>query len=247
LEQAERLPSRGALRGVTGGMRLGADRVRVCPHKFAVAPLRLRSDDRGAHGRALGGYQCCGGVRLVEGCAKTAGARASAYDCRRRRGGRHDVTCRGSGIRTARGGGRGSTLYAASSARDTAPRRRDVVETGRRGNDQRRALDLDRARRPPDSASLRLTRPPQAPLPGIQRPLFSRHGLRGVRRPSLVGLVDDSHVPLAFALVPAAFLGKLFGTALLGRLSEKTFRNAAPGVTLLTCTLGVGSTVWTIL
>jgi uncharacterized membrane protein YfcA len=63
----------------------------------------------------------------------------------------------------------------------------------------------------------------------------------------LWGLVDDSHVPLALALVPAAFLGKLFGTALLGRLSEKTFRNATLGVTLLTCTLGVATAVWAIL
>lgn len=58
---------------------------------------------------------------------------------------------------------------------------------GRRGNDERRALYLHRSRRPPDSAALRLARSPQAHLPGLERPLLPRDGLRGARRSSVVG------------------------------------------------------------
>jgi uncharacterized membrane protein YfcA len=72
-------------------------------------------------------------------------------------------------------------------------------------------------------------------------------GFVGLAALVLWGLMDGGHFPLAFALVPATFLGKLFGTALLGRLSEKTFRNAALGVTLLAGALGVATAVWAIL
>ena len=40
---------------------------------------------------------------------------------------------------------------------------------------------------------------------------------------ALCGLLEAGHVPLGVALIPAAFLGKLLGTAVLGRISEKTF------------------------
>lgn len=41
----------------------------------------------------------------------------------------------------------------------------------------------------------------------------------------LRGLVEPGHLLLAAALVPATFVGKVAGTALLGRFSEAAFRN----------------------
>jgi uncharacterized protein len=72
---------------------------------------------------------------------------------------------------------------------------------------------------------------------------------------SLVGLVvlyfrgvfsvDQS--PLALALIPAAFLGKAVGTALLKRVSERAFRTISLGIVILTGSLGVATALWALL
>ena len=61
------------------------------------------------------------------------------------------------------------------------------------------------------------------------------------------GLIDAAEVPLALALVPAAFLGKVLGTALLKRVSDKTFRAVTLGVVILTGTLGAATAAWALL
>ncbi|PLS84081.1 MAG: hypothetical protein CYG60_19700 [Actinobacteria bacterium] len=61
------------------------------------------------------------------------------------------------------------------------------------------------------------------------------------------GLLDAAEVPLALALVPAAFLGKVLGTALLKRVSDKTFRAITLGVVILTGTLGAATAAWALL
>jgi uncharacterized protein len=61
------------------------------------------------------------------------------------------------------------------------------------------------------------------------------------------GIFDRDHVPLALALIPAAFLGKAIGTAMLKRISESTFRAVTLGIVILTGTLGVATAAWTLL
>lgn len=61
------------------------------------------------------------------------------------------------------------------------------------------------------------------------------------------GLLDVAQLPLALALVPAAFLGKVLGTALLNRISDKTFRTVTLGVVILTGTLGAATAAWALL
>ena len=61
------------------------------------------------------------------------------------------------------------------------------------------------------------------------------------------GLLAPGHVPLSLALIPAAFLGKLLGTALLGRISDKTFRKVTLGVVILTGSLGAATAAWALL
>jgi len=61
------------------------------------------------------------------------------------------------------------------------------------------------------------------------------------------GLVDASEVPLGLLLVPAAIAGKAVGTALLKRVSERTFRAVTLGLVILTGTLGVATAVWALL
>ena len=60
------------------------------------------------------------------------------------------------------------------------------------------------------------------------------------------GLVTEGHVPLALALVPAAFVGKLLGTALLARFSEKAFRAVTLGVVIVTGSLGAATAAWAL-
>lgn len=61
------------------------------------------------------------------------------------------------------------------------------------------------------------------------------------------GLLDTSQIPLALALVPAAFLGKVLGTALLEQVSDKAFRTVTLGVVILTGTLGALTAAWALL
>ena len=61
------------------------------------------------------------------------------------------------------------------------------------------------------------------------------------------GIFDGADVPLMLALVPAAFVGKVIGTAMLGRVSESTFRVLTLGIVILTGTLGVATAAWALL
>jgi uncharacterized membrane protein YfcA len=61
------------------------------------------------------------------------------------------------------------------------------------------------------------------------------------------GLLEAGDVPLTLALVPAAFLGKFFGTALLKKVSEKAFRVVSLGLVILTGALGVATAAWALL
>lgn len=55
------------------------------------------------------------------------------------------------------------------------------------------------------------------------------------------GLVEPREIPLSLGLIPAALLGKAAGTALLRRISERTFRLVALSVVILTGALGVAT------
>jgi hypothetical protein len=61
------------------------------------------------------------------------------------------------------------------------------------------------------------------------------------------GLIDAAELPLAAALVPAALVGKVIGTAFLNRISENAFRVLSLGIVLLTGTLGVATALWALL
>ena len=61
------------------------------------------------------------------------------------------------------------------------------------------------------------------------------------------GIFEGADVPLMLALVPAAFVGKAIGTAMLGRISESTFRVLTLGIVILTGTLGVATAAWALL
>ena len=52
------------------------------------------------------------------------------------------------------------------------------------------------------------------------------------------GLVEASEVPLGLLLIPAAIAGKILGTTLPARVSERAFR-VTLGLVILTGTLGV--------
>jgi uncharacterized protein len=52
------------------------------------------------------------------------------------------------------------------------------------------------------------------------------------------------HLWLVLALVPAGFLGKILGTTLLKRTSERAFRVISLGVVILTGALGVAAALW---
>ena len=53
------------------------------------------------------------------------------------------------------------------------------------------------------------------------------------------GLVEASEVPLGLLLIPAAIAGKILGTTLPARVSERAFRGVTLGLVILTGTLGV--------
>jgi len=61
------------------------------------------------------------------------------------------------------------------------------------------------------------------------------------------GLVDASEVPLGLILIPVAIAGKVVGTTLHTRVSERTFRAIALGIVILTGTLGVTTAAWALL
>lgn len=61
------------------------------------------------------------------------------------------------------------------------------------------------------------------------------------------GVVEAEHVPLGAALIPAALVGKVVGTAALKRVSEKAFRGISLGLVIFTGALGVATAVWALL
>lgn len=60
-------------------------------------------------------------------------------------------------------------------------------------------------------------------------------------------IAEIGDLPLAALLIPATFVGKALGTALLKRLSEQAFRLIALGVTACTGVLGAMSAAWAML
>jgi len=60
------------------------------------------------------------------------------------------------------------------------------------------------------------------------------------------GLIEAGEVSLGAALVPAAIVGKVIGTALLKKVSEKAFRAFSLGIVILTGALGVATALWAL-
>jgi uncharacterized membrane protein YfcA len=61
------------------------------------------------------------------------------------------------------------------------------------------------------------------------------------------GLLEGGDALLAGTLIPAAFLGKVIGTSMLKRVSERTFRMFTLGVVILTGALGVATAAWALM
>jgi len=61
------------------------------------------------------------------------------------------------------------------------------------------------------------------------------------------GLVDAEELPLAAALVPAAMVGKVIGTAFLKIISEAAFRALSLVMVILTGILGVATAAWALI
>ena len=61
------------------------------------------------------------------------------------------------------------------------------------------------------------------------------------------GLIEAGEIPLSLVLVPAAIVGKVVGTALLKKFSEKAFRAFSLGLVILTGTLGVATALWALI
>ena len=59
-------------------------------------------------------------------------------------------------------------------------------------------------------------------------------------------VVQPDHIPLAIILIPAALVGKVAGTAILGRLSEGVFRSVSLALVIFTGALGVATAVWAL-
>jgi uncharacterized protein len=60
------------------------------------------------------------------------------------------------------------------------------------------------------------------------------------------GLIGDGEITLSLVLVPAAIVGKILGTAMLERFSERAFRTFSLGIVILTGTLGVATALWAL-
>jgi uncharacterized membrane protein YfcA len=61
------------------------------------------------------------------------------------------------------------------------------------------------------------------------------------------GLIEAGEVSLGAVLVPAAIVGKVMGTALLKKVSERGFRAISLGMVILTGTLGVATALWALI
>ena len=60
------------------------------------------------------------------------------------------------------------------------------------------------------------------------------------------GLIEGGEISLSLILVPAAIVGKVIGTRLLGKVSERAFRSLSLGMVILTGTLGVATALWAL-
>ncbi|CAA9463441.1 MAG: hypothetical protein AVDCRST_MAG12-13 [uncultured Rubrobacteraceae bacterium] len=60
------------------------------------------------------------------------------------------------------------------------------------------------------------------------------------------GLIEGGEIRLSLILVPAAIVGKVIGTTLLERVSERAFRTFSLGMVILTGTLGVATALWAL-
>src|ERR671916_699468 len=88
---------------------------------------------------------------------------------------------------------------------------------------------------------------PKHALRGTSALYFLPMSLIGLAVLVFRGLVEASEVPLGLLLIPAAIAGKALGTALLGRVSERTFRAITLGLVILTGTLGAATAAWALL
>jgi hypothetical protein len=88
---------------------------------------------------------------------------------------------------------------------------------------------------------------PKHEFRGTSALYFLPMSVAGIAVLALRGLVDAGEVPLGLLLVPAAIAGKVVGTALLKRVSEKAFRAVTLGLVILTGTLGIATAVWALL
>jgi uncharacterized protein len=68
----------------------------------------------------------------------------------------------------------------------------------------------------------------------------------GVAVLAVRGLIEGGDVRLSALLIPAAIVGKVLGTSLLRRFSERTFRAFSLGMVILTGTLGVATALWAL-
>jgi len=60
------------------------------------------------------------------------------------------------------------------------------------------------------------------------------------------GLIEGGEISLALVLVPATIVGKVVGTALMRKVSEKAFRAFSLGIVILTGALGVATALWAL-
>ncbi len=88
---------------------------------------------------------------------------------------------------------------------------------------------------------------PKHEFRGTSALYFLPMSVAGIAVLAFRGLVDGGEVPLGLLLVPTAIAGKAVGTALLRRVSERTFRAVTLGLVILTGTLGVATATWALL
>lgn len=60
------------------------------------------------------------------------------------------------------------------------------------------------------------------------------------------GLIEGGDIRLSALLIPAAIVGKVLGTSLLRRFSERAFRAFSLGMVILTGALGVATALWAL-
>jgi hypothetical protein len=203
--------------------------------------VRLRSeDDSGGHGRALVAHQRGGGLGLVAGRRPEDGLGTPAAGSRWGGGRRRGPASRGPRVHPA-GGESSRSFSALLLLREVRLPEAESRWAGPRRLHERGALDPDSPRRRADSPAPRLPRLPQASLSWLERtPLTLYEPCRSCCS-TLLRARGGGHLWLVLALVPAGFLGKILGTTLLKRTSERAFRVISLGVVLLTGALGVAA------